>query len=53
MQKQKYECLLFVAGQKQRKNEFEDMENTTSDPSRDNDAPLNKSPAQNKHFKFR
>jgi hypothetical protein len=27
------------------------MENTTSDPSRNNDAPINKSPAQNKHFK--
>jgi hypothetical protein len=25
-----------------------DMQNTTSDPSRDNDAPINKSPAQKK-----
>jgi hypothetical protein len=28
-----------------------DMENTTLDPSGENDAPINKSPAQNKHFK--
>jgi hypothetical protein len=27
------------------------MENTTSDSSRENDAPENTSPAQNKHFK--
>lgn len=28
-----------------------DMENTTSDPYRENDAPVNTSPAQKKHFK--